>query len=70
VDNRGSVFATDPEGYRIVQFSDTGEAVSSWGDYGAGLDTFGLPASVAVAPDGSIWVTDAGNSRLMRFVLP
>jgi uncharacterized protein (TIGR03663 family) len=70
VDNQGSVFVADPEGYRIVQFSDTGEALRSWGDYGAGLDSFGLPASAAVAPDGSVWVTDAGNSRLMRFILP
>jgi sugar lactone lactonase YvrE len=70
VDSQGSVFAADPEGYRIVQFSDTGEAVRSWGDYGTGLDSFGLPASAAVAPDGSVWVTDAGNSRIMRFILP
>jgi DNA-binding beta-propeller fold protein YncE len=70
VDNHGSVFAADPEGYRIVQFSDTGAAVRSWGDYGTGMDTFGLPASVAVAPDGSVWVVDTANSRLMRFILP
>ncbi len=36
----------------------------------SGLDTFGLPASAAVAPDGSVWVVDSGNSRLMRFTLP
>jgi uncharacterized protein (TIGR03663 family) len=70
VDNLGSVFAADPEGYRVVQFSDMGEAVRSWGDYGTSLDSFGLPASVGVAPDGSVWVVDAANSRLMRFVLP
>jgi uncharacterized protein (TIGR03663 family) len=70
VDNLGSVFVADPEGYRIARFSDAGEAIRSWGDYGAGLNSFGMPASVAVAPDGSIWVVDAGNSRLMRFVLP
>lgn len=70
VDNLGSVFVADPEGYRVVQFSDSGEALRAWGDYGAGPDSFGMPASVAVAPDGSVWVVDAGNSRLMRFTLP
>jgi uncharacterized protein (TIGR03663 family) len=70
VDNRGSLFAADPEGYRVVQFSDTGEPLRSWGDYGAGLDSFGLPSSVAVAPDGGVWVVDSANSRLMRFTLP
>jgi DNA-binding beta-propeller fold protein YncE len=70
VDPRGFVFAADPEGYRVMQFTVTGEAVRSWGDYGVGNDSFGLPASAAVAPDGSVWVVDAGNSRLMLFILP
>lgn len=70
VDERGFVFAVDPEGYRVLQFTLTGEAVRAWGDYGVSSSTFGLPASVAVAPDGGIWVVDAGNSRLMLFRLP
>ncbi len=70
VDDHGSVFAADPEGYRVLQFSDTGQAIRSWGDFGVETNMFGLPASVAAAPDGSIWVTDAGNSRIMVFVLP
>jgi len=70
VDDKGSVFVVDPEGYRILQFTDEGEAVRVWGDYGAGLDTFSLPASVAVDQDGNVWVVDTGNNRLMHFVLP
>ncbi len=70
VDPRGFVFAADPEGYRVLQFTLTGEAVRSWGDYGVGNDSFGLPASVAIAPDGGVWVVDAANSRLMLFILP
>lgn len=70
VDNLGSVLAADPEGYRVLQFTDVGEAVRSWGDFGVGMDTFGMPASVAVDSQGGVWVADAGNSRLMRFMLP
>jgi DNA-binding beta-propeller fold protein YncE len=70
VDNRGSVFVADPEGYRVLQFTDKGEAVRFWGDYGVGLDTFSLPSSVAVDPEGNVWVVDAGNNRLMHFILP
>ena len=66
----GYVFAADPEGYRILQFSDTGEAIRSWGDYGTEANTFGMPASVAIDLQGNVWVTDAGNSRLMHFRLP
>jgi predicted membrane-bound mannosyltransferase/DNA-binding beta-propeller fold protein YncE len=66
----GYVFAADPEGYRILQFTDTGEAVRSWGDYGTALNAFGMPASVAIDLQGNVWVTDAGNSRVMHFSLP
>lgn len=66
----GSVFAVDPEGYRILQFSLSGEAIRAWGDYGATLETFGLPAAAAVGPDDSVWVCDSANNRLMRFVFP
>jgi uncharacterized protein (TIGR03663 family) len=70
VDNRGSVFVADPEGYRIFQFTNKGEAVRYWGDYGVGLDTFSLPVSVASDLDGNVWVADTGNNRLMYFVIP
>jgi len=70
VDNTGMVFIADPEGYRILQFTSDGQAVRAWGDFGAGADTFGMPASVAVSPNGGVWIVDAGNSRVMLFSLP
>ena len=66
----GSVFVTDPEGYRVIQFTPEGELIRTWGDFGYGDQNFGIAAAVAVAPDGSVWVTDAGNQRVMKFVLP
>jgi predicted membrane-bound mannosyltransferase/DNA-binding beta-propeller fold protein YncE len=66
----GYVFAADPDGYRILEFTDTGEAVRSWGDYGSSDNAFGMPASVAIDLQGNVWVTDAGNSRVMHFRLP
>ena len=70
VDNQGSVFVTDPEGYRILQFSIEGEFIRTWGDYGFDSQSFGLAAAVAVDARGHVWVTDAGNHRVMRFTLP
>ncbi|HET9912609.1 MAG TPA: hypothetical protein VFQ13_12010, partial [Anaerolineales bacterium] len=64
------VFITDPEGYRVIEFSDTGEFVRTWGDYGVGVDEIGLAAGVAIDPNGFVWVTDAGNNRILRYTLP
>ncbi len=70
VDDAGYLFATDPEGYRVLQFTTQGEIMRYWGDYGLGNDGFGLVGSVAVDPTGGVWVSDTGNSRLMHFTLP
>jgi sugar lactone lactonase YvrE len=63
----GMVCASDPEGYRILCFTESGEFVTAFGAYGQGGNQFGLPNGLSFAPDGSLWVADAGNARLMRF---
>jgi DNA-binding beta-propeller fold protein YncE len=70
VDQNGNLFASDPEGYRLIQYTTSGEPVRSWGDYGTEGTQFGLPVGIATAPDGSVWVADAGNNRIMQFILP
>ena len=64
------VFITDPEGYRVIEFTENGEFVRTWGDFGNGADQIGLAAGVAVDPTGFVWVTDAGNNRILRYILP
>jgi DNA-binding beta-propeller fold protein YncE len=70
VDNAGHVFITDPEGYRVIEYTTEGQLVQTWGDYGNTPSTFGVASGVAIDPTGHIWVTDAGNNRVMRFTLP
>ncbi len=70
VDNKGHVFVTDPEGYRVIEYTTDGQLIQTWGDYGVTASTFGLAAGVAVDAEGRVWVTDAGNNRIMRFTLP
>lgn len=70
VDNKGHVFVTDPEGYRVIEYTVDGQLVQTWGDYGTGPTTFGIAAGIAIDVEGHIWVTDAGNNRIMRFTLP
>jgi predicted membrane-bound mannosyltransferase/DNA-binding beta-propeller fold protein YncE len=70
VDSNDHVFASDPEGYRILEFSATGEFIRYWSDFNAGTDGLNLPVGVAVDSEGKIWVADSGNHRILRFTLP
>ncbi|NWG06110.1 MAG: TIGR03663 family protein [Chloroflexi bacterium] len=70
VGTNNHVFITDPEGYRIIEFTASGEFVRTWGDFGSGDSEIGLAAGVAVDRFGYVWVTDAGNNRILRYKLP
>lgn len=69
-DNFGNVYATDPEGFRILAFQPDGQFMMGWGDYSPGSDGFGLPAAIAFDSDKGVWVSDAGNSVLLHYILP
>jgi DNA-binding beta-propeller fold protein YncE len=66
----GNILVADPEGSRILVFDPEGGFVSGWGNFGTGADAIGLASGVALDPEGNVWVSDASNNRLMRFVLP
>lgn len=64
------VCVTDPEGYRVLCFNPMGDFLFGWGSYGTGVNQFDLPSGIAFDPQGSIWVVDSKNGRLMRFPFP
>lgn len=70
VNDQQQVFATDPEGVRVLVFSHDGEIINYWGDYSVEADGFSLVGGVAVGLDGKIWISDTGNNRIMRFSWP
>lgn len=70
VSSDGRIFVTDPEGYRVIEFNQTGEFVQLWGTFGTDLTNFGMPAGLAADSAGNLWVSDAGNGRVMRFQVP
>ena len=70
VNDEGHVFVTDPEQYRVIEFTSDGEVVRTWGDFGDSPTTFGLASGIAVDAEGHIWVTDSVYNRIMRFTLP
>lgn len=69
VDQAGHVFITDPEGYRVLEFTGEGEFVQGWGDYSPASDGFGLPSGIEVDAEGHVWVSDAGNNLVLRFTV-
>lgn len=69
-DNFGNVYTTDPEGFRILGFQPDGQFIMGWGDYSPGSDGFGLPADLAFDSNNGVWVSDAGNSMLLHYILP
>jgi streptogramin lyase len=70
VGSNNHVFITDPESYRVIEFTSNGEFVRTWGDFGTGDTEIGLASGVTVDPFGFVWVTDAGNNRILRYRLP
>jgi uncharacterized protein (TIGR03663 family) len=65
----GDVYITDPEGPRVLQFTNSGDIIRVWGDYSADLDGFGLASGVAMDQNGNILVTDGSKNRVLRFDL-
>ncbi len=70
VDSQGDVFITDPEGFRVMEFTNQGELVRVWGDFDNTSTGFGLASGIAVDATGKVWVTDGLYNRLLRFTLP
>jgi DNA-binding beta-propeller fold protein YncE len=65
-----NVFITDPENARVIEFTSAGQFVRTWGAFGDGPEEIGLAAGIAVDQFGFVWVTDAGNNRILRYPLP
>lgn len=70
LDLNNNVYFTDPDGYRVLEFSKDGTYLRGWGSYSPATDGFGLPSGIAVDPSNGIWVSDAVNNVLLHFTLP
>ena len=69
-DYQGHIFVTDPEAYRVLEFTTNGAFIRTWGEYGIGPENFGLASAITVDGEGHVWVSDTANNRLMRFTMP
>lgn len=78
--NTGKIFVADTNNHRVLRFAafaalsngDPAEAVFGQPDFettdaGGGEDTFDNPTGIFVDAGGRLWVSDAGNHRVLRF---
>ncbi len=70
IDQAYRTYVADPIMGRILVFDQDGNFLLTWGGFGAGTNEIGVAAGIAVDADGFVWVSDAGNNRLMRFKVP
>jgi len=71
VDGEGFVYVADTWNHRILKLSPRLEQVATWGEPAVRpnpglLELFG-PRDIIVATDGTLWVTDTGNKRLINY---
>jgi uncharacterized protein (TIGR03663 family) len=69
-DQKGHIFATDPDSFRVLEFTTNGDFIHTWGTNGTSLENFGMPSGISVDIRGKVWVSDTANNRIMRFTLP
>jgi uncharacterized protein (TIGR03663 family) len=65
----GLLYATDPEGARVLSFTTEGEFLQYWGEYSVGPEGFGIAQGIASDGEGGIWVSDSYNDRLLHFTI-
>jgi DNA-binding beta-propeller fold protein YncE len=70
VDEDYNSYIADPIFGRVLVFDIEGNFLRAWGGYGSGLNEIGTVGGLAVDSQGSVWVTDSRNNRIMRFDLP
>ncbi len=67
VDHEGNVYVAHWNSNKLAAYSPAGEMLREWGVKGSGDGEFMLPGSVALGPDGLLYVPDQGNSRVQKF---
>jgi DNA-binding beta-propeller fold protein YncE len=52
---------------QVLVFDLEGNPITSWGGFGGDEGQFRAPSDVAVAPDGTVWISDKAISRIQHF---
>ncbi|MBN1485667.1 MAG: hypothetical protein JXA37_13215, partial [Chloroflexia bacterium] len=66
----GQVYFTVPERHYVVGTDAAGNVLAVWGGYGTDLSSLSMPTGLAVDSMGQVYISDSGNNRVLRFVVP
>jgi len=67
-DAAGDIFVADGgSNARVVEFDKDGNYLRAWGGRGSAAGQFSDPHTLAVGPDGNVYVGDRGNARIQVF---
>lgn len=67
IDRQGNVWVANERSNDFAIYSADGKFIETWGTPGAANGQFASPEDVAFAPDGTFYVSDAGNHRVQQF---
>jgi uncharacterized protein (TIGR03663 family) len=70
VSKDGLVYASIPGRNQMLYATSAGEPLLRWGGKGTDFASLTLPSGATVADDGTLYVVDRGNNRVMHFKLP
>ncbi len=62
------LWVSDPESARLIEMDHTGTLLRVWGQFGADDSSLNLPFGLRWQ-DGTLWVADSGNQRVLGFDL-
>lgn len=67
-DPDGNIFIVEPHYARVNLYDPSGKLLQQWGDNGTNAGQLAFPRSIAVAPNGDVWVSEyAYVERVQRF---
>jgi len=66
VDAYGFFYVLDAKNGKVIEQSPDGTILGKFGSSGTGTGQYRQPDGITVAPDGSVFVLDTGNSRIQR----
>jgi sugar lactone lactonase YvrE len=66
----GQVYASVPGRNLVLAANLSGDIQLRWGGKGEDTASLTLPSGIAVGQDGTVYVVDRGNNRVLRFKMP
>jgi DNA-binding beta-propeller fold protein YncE len=70
VDPKGDLLVADTHYHRVLRYSAEGELLSMFGTEGSAPGQFLYPTSIAIGPDGSLFVSEYGGSDRIQVFTP